>query len=121
MEAPVGMMLQPFVGLGRIVGGDIVENDMHLGSGLDAVGHVVEEGEELFGAVPLRNLTGHPAGGDIKGRQKAGGAVALVVVGEGLRMARLDVIGKGFCVRESVWICVFSSTERTTAWSGGLT
>ena len=49
--ADVGMMLQPAVHLGRFVGGDVVENDMHPGPGLDPLGHMIEEGEEFLGAV----------------------------------------------------------------------
>ena len=54
--------------------------------------------------------------GDVEGRQKAGGAVPPVVVS-----AWSDVMGRDLCVRPKACLRGFSSTESTTAWSGGLT
>ena len=83
------MLLQPFVDLDRLVRGDVVENDVNRDSGLDPLADLVEEAEELLRAVALDHLAGDLAGGDVEGRQQAGGAVALVVVGAGLRLAGL--------------------------------
>ena len=35
VETPFGMILEPFVNLGRLVGGDTVENDMNGSTRLD--------------------------------------------------------------------------------------
>ena len=48
MKRPIGVVLQPFVGLGRLVGGDVVEDNMNLGSRLDPLGDEVEESEEFL-------------------------------------------------------------------------
>ena len=77
MEGPVGTVLEPPVDLGRLVGGNVVENDMDRCSGLDLRGDMVEEGEELLGAVTLDPLAGDLPGGDVEGRHQAGCAVAL--------------------------------------------
>ncbi len=87
MERPVGVVLQPFVDVGRLVGGDVVVHDMNRGSGLDSLGDEVEEDWECLRAVTRDNLAGDLAGGDIEGRHQAGGSVALVVMGSGLGMA----------------------------------
>ena len=119
MERPIGVAFQPLVDLGRLVRGNVVEDDMNLGSRLDPLGDELEEGEEFLRTVTRDHLAGDLAGRDIEGRHQAGRAIALVVVGAGLGMAGLHRQGR---LRPSQrWICVFSSTEMTTAWSGGLT
>ena len=70
-------------------GGDVVENGVDRGSGLDPPGDMVEKGEELLGAVAIDHLAGDLSGGDVEGRHQACGAVAPVVVGAGLGMAGL--------------------------------
>ena len=79
MELPVGTALQPLMDFGRLVRGDVVEDDMDRGSGIDPLGDAVEEGEELLGAVPPDRLADDLAGGDVERDQKAGGAVPPVM------------------------------------------
>ena len=88
MKRPTGVVRQPFVDFGRLVVGDIVEDDMNRGSGLDPLGDEVKESKEFLRAVTLNHLAGDLAGGDIKSRHQAGSAVPLVIVSAGLGMAR---------------------------------
>ncbi len=94
VKRPIGVVLQPFVDLGRLVGGNVVEHDMNLGSRPDPLGDEIKEGEEFLRAVTLDHLAGDLSGGDIKGRHQAGGAVAPVVVSAGLGMAGLHRQGR---------------------------
>ena len=76
-----------------------------------------EELPELDGPVARVAFSDDFAGGDVEGGEERGGAVALVVVGlAGGRPGRSGSIG---WVRSSAWICDFSSTQSTTARSGG--
>jgi hypothetical protein len=54
---------------------------------------------------------------DIGGGEQRGRSVALVIMG--LVPARPGFIGKPGWVRSRAWIWLFSSTDRTMAWSGG--
>ena len=80
----------------------------------------VIRGEKLRRAVPLDRPPDDLPRGDVEGRQKAGGAVPPVVSCV-LVSACPDVMGRDLRVRPKACICGFSSTESTTAWSGGLT
>ena len=90
----LGLPLQPFVDLGRLVRGNVVEDDVNLGFRLDPLGDKLEEGEEVLRAVTCDHLAGDLAGGDVESRHQAGGAVALVVMGAGLGMAGLHRQGR---------------------------
>jgi len=94
VKRPIGVVLRPFVDLGGLVGGDVVEDDMNLGSGLDPFGDEIEEGEEFRRAVTRDHLAGDLSGGDIEGRHQACSIVALVVVSAGLGMAVLHRQGR---------------------------
>ena len=96
VELPVRPVLQPLVDLGRPVRRDVVEDDMNRGSGVDPPGDMVEEGEEVPGAMARRRLADHLPGGGVEGREQAGGAVSPVVVRPRLGMA--GFIGRGLCV-----------------------
>ena len=67
--------------------------------------------------VPGFALGDHLTGGHVQGGKQRGGAVADVVVGDTLDVPR--PIGNSGWVRSRAWICVFSSTQSTTALSGG--
>ena len=54
----------------------------------------------------------------VEGGEQGGGAVALVVVSDALDVA--EPHGKQGLVRSRAWIWLFSSTQSTTALSGGL-
>ena len=109
----------PLQDRGRLVRGDVVQNDMDIHVGIETLGHMVEEGDEVLGAVPLGHAARDVTRGDIQGGQKAGGAMADIVMGPGGRVS--GVMGKGFWVRPKAGICGFSSMDSTTAWSGGFT
>ena len=56
VKCPVRIPGQPLVDNLRLVRGDVVEDDVNIGAGLDALGDMVETRQELLGAVPLRQL-----------------------------------------------------------------
>ena len=61
MERPVGMALQPLADLGRPVGRDVVENDVHRGSGVDPLRTPFRdpfEGPALPARPPLSRFAG---------------------------------------------------------------
>ena len=72
-----------------------------------------QELEELPAAVARQALGNEPAGGDVQRREQRGRAVAHVVVGASLDLARS---GRE---RSRAWIWLFSSTQSTSARSGG--
>ncbi len=86
-------------------------------SGLDPLGDVVEEGEELLRAVPFDRLADDLAGGDVERCQRQ---VAAFRLQSRVRVpAAPGFIGSGLRVRPDARIRGFSSTGMTTAWSGG--
>jgi hypothetical protein len=115
---------QPAMDQRRLVGGGVVEHEMHLQAGRHAAVDQVEEGAELPGAVPL------PAGADdlprlhVQRGEQVGGAVPDVIVGAPLDLAgprrqhrggALERLDGGLLVMEG-----FSSTHSTRARAGGL-
>ena len=75
------MAQQPALDRGGLVGGVVVDDDVHV----DALGHVVvdqvQEAAELLGAVAWCEVGDDFAGGDVERCVEVGGAVALVVMG----------------------------------------
>ena len=69
--------------------GDVVENDMDRGSGLDPLGDVVEEGVGHLRAVPLGRPAADLSGGDVERGLQASGAVPPVVADLGLGVSGL--------------------------------
>ena len=88
VKRPIGGILQPFVDFGRLVGGDIVKDDMNLGSGLDSLEDKVKQSKEFLRAMTLDHPAGDLAGGDIKSRHQAGSSIPFVIVSAGFGMAR---------------------------------
>ncbi len=82
------MIRQPLQNRGRFVGGDVVQNDMDIPVGIEALGHMVEEGDEVLGAMPLGHAANHATRGDIQGGQQACGAMADIVMGASCGVAR---------------------------------
>ena len=66
---------------GGLVGGGVVEHDVHVEVGGHGGVDPVEEAAELFGAMPRCRRGEHLPGSDVQGRVEVGGAVAEVVVG----------------------------------------
>ena len=91
VEGPAGMVLQPLRDGLVLVGGVVVQDGADLPPGGHRLVDLLEERDELLAPV------------------------AVGVAADG----RPGFIGSAFRVRPSVWICVFSSIKRTTAWSGG--
>lgn len=113
MHMKAGMLGEPRLGRrvfeGGVIVGDQVQIECLGGHSIDGP----QEFEPLLVAVRLHALPDHSAGGDIKGCKQRRRAVALVII-------RPFFIGRPGCVRSSAWIWVFSSTESTSARSGGL-
>jgi hypothetical protein len=99
--------------------GVIVDDDVNCQFGGRSGVNNVEEANELLMAMAHHALVNDLAFEDVEGGEQGRGAVTFVVVGE--RTARPFLIGKPGWVRSSAWIWLFSSTDRTMAWSGGLT
>ncbi|KRQ92911.1 hypothetical protein CQ12_30305 [Bradyrhizobium jicamae] len=92
------------------------EMDVELGwhVGLD----VTQKGEELPMAMAGFALGDDHAVEHIEGGEQRGCAVALVVVGDAFNVA--EPRGKHGLGCSRAWIWLFSSTQSTTALSGGL-
>ena len=90
MQRPVRTLVQPLVDFGRLVGGEVVENNINRSSELDPIADLVEEGEELLRAAALDQLAGGLAVDDVEGRHQAGSAVVLAVKGTDPGMAGLQ-------------------------------
>ncbi len=111
------MLGQPGLDVGVVVGAVVVEDQVHLEVLGDLAVDELQEGQELLVAVAGQAQAHDLAGGGIEGGEEGGGPVALVVVRHGHRPALLH--GKLGWVRSSAWIWLFSSTQSTTARSGG--
>lgn len=48
MKAPIGMILRPFVHLGRLVRGHVFQDHTNLGPGVEAGSGVIEKGQEFL-------------------------------------------------------------------------
>ncbi len=88
VEGPVGVVCEPGMHASRLVGGQVVEDDMDLRRGSQAGGHMIKEGAEIRGAVARGHLSHPLPGRDIQRRQPGGGAIPLIVMGAGGRVAR---------------------------------
>jgi hypothetical protein len=78
---------------------------------------LLEELEELLVAVTLEAGLGDLAGSDLERGEQRGRAVADVVMGLTLRAP--IPMGRVGWVRSRAWTWLFSSTQSTTAFSGG--
>ena len=79
MQLEPGMLEQPRLDRWGLVGGEVVEDDVHIQVG----GHVLIDGaqkrQELLMAVAPCHCADHLASGDLQGSEEAGGAVADIV------------------------------------------
>jgi len=118
MEREARVAEEPALDRGRLVRRGVVEHqvdvEMRRHRGVDQV----EEATELLSAMPWRRLRDHLPRGDIKRRVQVGRPVADVVVAAPLRHTP-GISGSTGAERSSAWICAFSSTQSTTAASGG--
>ena len=79
---------EPALDRRRLVGGGVVEHDVHVEAGRYGGVDQVEEATELLGPVARRHLCDHLPGGDIERRLEVGGAVADGDVGSSARHPR---------------------------------
>src|SRR4051795_6513042 len=107
---------QPGAHRGVLVSGQVVDHDVQLAAGIGG-GDLLEEGQGFLVAVPVGVGLGHLAGGHLECGEQRGGAVPDVVRRVPLGRSRSD--GSTGAVRSSAWTCGFSSTQSTTALSGG--
>ena len=77
------MIRQPLQDRGRFVGGDIVKNNMDIDIGVEVFGHMVEESDEVLGAVAFGHPADHATGRHIQGGEPTCGAMTDIVMGKG--------------------------------------
>ena len=87
-----GLLGQPGLDVGVLVGGVVVHHDVQLAARV-GLGDLLEEAQELVVAVPRVAGVGDLAGRDLQGGEQGGGAVPLVVVGGLLGQARAASAG----------------------------
>ena len=101
----------------RLMGGGVVENQVHVEFGGYFGVDLAQEPQELGGAVAGVQRSDDLSAGQVQGGVEAGGAVADVVVAGARRGAGQH--RETGAVRLRAWIWVFSSTHSTNARSGG--
>ena len=116
MKVPARMIRQPLQDRGRLVGGDIVQNDMDIPVGVEAFGHRVEKGDEVFGALPLRHAARDVTRGDIQGDQQAGGAMADIVMGPGRGVSRRLADRETRTREVAAWQAAINADPRPVKW-----
>ena len=79
VELETGVAKQPAPDRGRLVGGVVVEDQVHGERRWHGLIEQVEELAELDRSMASMQLMGHPSGGDVESCEQAGGAVAEVV------------------------------------------
>ena len=123
-EAEVGvrqmearMRREPAPDLGRLVGGAVVDDQVQVEIRRCLLVDAFQKAQEF--AMPMAGQAfadDHP-GQHVERGEQGGGAVTFVVVGHG--PDRPFLIGNPGWVRSSAWIWLFSSTDSTSALSGG--
>ena len=119
VEGPARMPCEPAPDLGRLVRGDVVEDDVNDPARRDVALQRVQEPDELLMAVTRHVLPEDLAGQDVDRGEQRCGSVAFVVVRHGGAAAPLQRQA-GLGAVEG-WIWLFSSIDSTTAWAGGAT
>ena len=84
------MLFQPDLHLGRLVGGVVIENQMHVTLGGHGLVDLAQEFQELFCAMAGHAIADDLARFHIEGSEKRGRAMALVIMGHGRRAALLQ-------------------------------
>jgi hypothetical protein len=116
MHGDAGVLREPGLDPGVFVGGVVVDHKVQLHSRV-GLRDLLEEPQELIGAVPRETGLGDLPGGHLEGGDQGGGAVPDVVVGPLLRQVRShrqDRRGPVQCLD-----LAFSSMDSATAFSGG--
>ena len=117
MDVPVRAFGEPGADRLRLVGGVIVHHQMHVEIARNLGVDGAQELQELPGTVALVAAADHLAGRHVERGKQRERAVPSVVVAAALGFA--GRIGSSGWVRSSAWIWLFSSTQSTSARSGG--
>ena len=112
------MAFEPGPVLFGLVRTEVVEDDVQLPAGMRFY-NLVHEGEKLYPTPSLRVHGRDVAGGDVEGSEERGRAVAFVFMVLSARTALPLGSFRYPWARSKAWICGFSSTQSTTAFSGG--
>jgi hypothetical protein len=97
--------------------GVIVDDQMQLALSWGFAVDLVEEADELLMPVAAHALADDLAIEHVQRGEQGGSAVALIIMV--IVPQRPGLIGSPGCVRSSAWIWLFSSTDSTSACSGG--
>src|SRR5271166_4924502 len=111
--APFG---EPVADLFGLISRRIVHDDVSVEIGGDMVFDGVEEAAEFLRPVARHAFADDGSGLHVKGGKQRGRPVPLIVMGAPFGLPWR--IGNSGWVRSSAWICDFSSTQSTSAWSG---
>ena len=90
VKHPSGMVREPLIHLGMLMGSIIVENDMDDLADLNLPLHGIEEGNELLMAMAFHAAANHRTIEHVQGGEQCRGSVALVIVGHGRAFAGLQ-------------------------------
>src|SRR5436190_23579421 len=122
------MRLEPALDRRSLVGGVVVDDQMQIEIWQGFLVDALEEPQEFPVPVSRHAFADDRAVKHVQGCEQRGCAMALVVVGHGTgtpllhRQARLGTIERlDLALLSSAWIWLFSSTDSTSALSGGLT
>ncbi len=113
-----GMVVEERLDLRGEVGRKVVDDAVQLHAGGGLVIEVGQEGDEVLGASRVRDPGGDVALVPVEPGEEHRGAVAAVL--ELLRTATPGRAGRVGLMRLLAWMPDFSSTDQTTALSGGL-
>ena len=115
VEVETGVPFQPPFDFRRLVGGVVIDNQVDIQAGKGLAVDPVQEANELLAPVALQTLPDDRAVEHVERREQGRRTVALVI----MVPARPFFMGKPGWLRSRAWIWLFSSTERTSALSGG--
>ena len=112
---------------GGAVGGEVVDDAVQLHPARGLGDEIGEEGDEVLGAGRVGDPPGDGAVVHVEGGEQHGGAVTAVLELATHRdpgdpwspSSRAGIAGRVGLTRLLAWIPVFSSTDHTTALSGG--
>ena len=118
VNVPTRTTCEPGSDLGMLVGGVVVDDEMDIELGRHIGLDVTQEGEKLLMTMARFALGDHRAVEHVESSEQGGRTVAAVVVGHAFNVT--EPMGSMGWVRSRAWIWLFSSTQSTTALSGGL-
>ena len=81
VQLETGMLFQPDLHLGRLVGGVVIENQVDVARFLHAPVDATQQAQELFGTVTRHAFPDNQARFDVQRGKERGGAMAFVIMG----------------------------------------